>query len=160
MKNIIIVFVLLTSAISTAQDKYPQSQKELKEKIIALDSKAFEMYNTCNLEQFSTFFTEDLEFYHDKAGYSKGLDKLIESMRNYICNDLNKKVLRKPLTNTFKVYPLEGYGAILTGEHEFYMVENNSEKKTGTAKFTHVWLLIDGTWKMSRILSYDHKATE
>ena len=160
MKNIIIIFAVLISAFSVAQDKYPQSQKELEEKIIALDAKAFEMYNTCNLEQFSTFFTEDLEFYHDKAGYSKGLDKLIESIQNYICNDSKTKVLRKPLTNTFKVYPLEGYGAILTGEHEFYIVENNSEKKTGTAKFTHVWLLIDGTWKMSRILSYDHKAAE
>lgn len=81
-------------------------------------------------------------------------------MKNNICNDPKRKVLRKPAAGTFKVYPLDGYGAILTGNHDFYILENGKEKKTGTAKFTHLWLLKDGYWKMARVLSYDHKAAQ
>ena len=156
------LLLFLTGGMATAQTEagYPATLAELEAKIIALDAEAFEAYNTCDLEKSRTFFTDDLEFYHDKGGFSKGVDKLMEAMRNNICNNQNRKVIRKPVDGTFKVYPLEGYGAILTGDHAFYAVENGTEQKTGTAKFTHVWLLKDGTWKMARVLSYDHKPAE
>lgn len=147
-------------AIAQTEAAYPATQAELEAKIIALDAEAFEAYNTCDLEKSRTFFTDDLEFYHDKGGFSKGIDKLMEAMRTNICNNPNRKVIRKPVKGTFKVYPLEGYGAILTGDHEFYIVENGLEQKTGTARFTHVWLLKGGAWKMARVLSYDHKPAE
>ena len=156
------LLLLITGGMATAQTKdlYPASFAELEAKIISLDAEAFEAYNTCNLEAFKVYFTNDLEFYHDKGGFSSGIDKLLEGMRNNICNDPNRKVVRKPIDNTFTVYPLDGYGAILTGDHAFYAVENGTEQKTGTAKFTHVWLLKDGAWKMARVLSYDHKSAE
>jgi len=31
-----------------------------------------------------------------------------------------------------------------------------STDSDGLAKFFHVWLLKDGTWKMARVISYDH----
>jgi len=152
----------MLSGLAAAQAKqgYPATVAGLEEKILALDAEAFDAYNTCNLEKSRTFFIEDLEFYHDKGGFSKGVDKLMEAMRNNICNNPDRKVLRKPIEGTLNVYPLEGYGAILVGEHAFYAVENGIEHKTGTAKFTHVWLLDDGTWKMARVLSYDHRPAE
>ncbi len=46
---------------------------------------------------------------------------------------------------------------MLTGEHVFYIIEKGKpEYLDGLAKFTHLWLLKDGSWKMSRILSFDH----
>ena len=49
------------------------------------------------------------------------------------------------------------YGAILSGEHVFYVRQKGKpEVLDGRAKFTHLWLLKDGVWKMSRVLSYDH----
>ncbi|KGO84395.1 nuclear transport factor 2 family protein [Flavobacterium beibuense] len=159
MKKLIILIAALTTGIVTAQDKFPETQKELEIKIIALDSLAFEAYNTCDLEKSRTFFTDDVEFYHDKGGISKGCDKLMENMRKHICNG-SQKILRKPILSTFEVYPMFGYGAILSGDHEFYIVENGVERKTGTAKFTHLWILENGKWKMSRILSYEHKPAE
>lgn len=49
------------------------------------------------------------------------------------------------------------YGAVITGEYLFYITQNNNpEFADGEANFTHLWLLKDGVWKMSRILSYNH----
>lgn len=161
MKTLLWVAILFAATAAYAQNEtYPVDTNALTKKIIALDAESFEAYNTCNLEKAKTFFTDDLEFYHDKGGFSKGIDKFAEAMKNNICNNPKRKILRKPVPGTFKVYPLDGYGAILTGDHDFYMVENGKETKTGTAKFTHVWLLKDGYWKMARVLSYDHKAVQ
>jgi hypothetical protein len=49
------------------------------------------------------------------------------------------------------------YGAVLSGEHRFYVREGDKpERLDGQAIFTHLWLVKDGAWKMARILSYDH----
>lgn len=161
MKTLLWIAALLAAMATYAQNEtYPATAELLSKKILALDAEAFEAYNTCNIEKSRSYFTDDLEFYHDKGGFIKGVDKLMEALKNNICNDPKRKVLRKPVAGTFKVYPLDGYGAILIGDHDFYIVENGNGKKTGTAKFTHVWLLKDGYWKMARVLSYDHKAAE
>ncbi|TCS90239.1 hypothetical protein EDD80_101438 [Anseongella ginsenosidimutans] len=65
------------------------------------------------------------------------------------------------MDGTVNVYPLRNgniiYGAIISGEHVFYVTERNKpERKDGLAKFTHVWLFKNNEWKMSDILSYDH----
>ncbi|MCH5716729.1 hypothetical protein [Niabella hibiscisoli] len=48
------------------------------------------------------------------------------------------------------------YGAIQEGVHLFYIKESNTWKPTGTAAFTHFWLIDNGHWKLKRVLSYDH----
>ncbi len=162
MNRIILTAAILFAAAATyaQQEVYPADAEALSKKIIAMDTEAFDAYNTCNLEKFSTYFTSDLEFYHDKGGATTGIEKFIENTQKYICNSPDGRIIRKPAAGTFKVYALEGYGAILVGGHDFYIVNNGVEKKTGSAKFTHVWLLKDGRWKMARVLSYDHKAAQ
>jgi hypothetical protein len=49
------------------------------------------------------------------------------------------------------------YGAILSGEHMFYVLEKGKEPRLdGQAKFTHLFIKTTGGWQMSRVLSYDH----
>ncbi len=49
------------------------------------------------------------------------------------------------------------YGAIMTGEHRFHVrAPGRPEALDGVAKFTHLWLLQDGGWKLARVLSFDH----
>ena len=160
-KALLLAALFFAAAPAHAQnDVYPTDAEALSKKIVALDAEAFDAYNACNLEKFRNYFSSDLEFYHDKGGMTKGTDKFIENTQKYICNNPDGKIIRKPVTATFKVYPLDGYGAILMGDHDFYTEKNGVAKKTGTAKFTHVWLLKDGYWKMARVLSYDHKAAQ
>ena len=42
-----------------------QSQAELDKAITALDTALFDAYNQCDLDKFSSFFADDVEFYHD-----------------------------------------------------------------------------------------------
>ncbi len=41
---------------------------ELFRTIASLDGALFDSYNRCDQEKFGTFFTDDLEFYHDQHG--------------------------------------------------------------------------------------------
>ena len=71
------------------------------------------------------------------------------------------RLRREAVKGIFNVFPLRSatgiYGAIISGEHVFYVSENGgNERLDGLSKFTHVWILADSTWKMSRVLSYDH----
>ena len=80
-----------------------------------------------------------------------------------ICSSPNKKPIRKLVEGSMEVYPLynngELYGAIQNGTHEFYITDPEKELyRTGIAKFTSTWLLIDGNWVLKNALSFDHKA--
>ena len=107
------------------------------------------------------FFTDDVEFYHDRGGLTLGLENLITSLRKNLCGNENFKLRREAIEGTVKVFPLQNadvtYGALISGEHVFYVIEKGkSERLDGYGKFTDAWVLRDNVWKMSRILSYDH----
>jgi len=50
------------------------------------------------------------------------------------------------------------YGALQSGEHDFYIQEPDKALiKTSIAKFSHLWVLVNGEWKLKRVLSFDHQ---
>lgn len=136
-----------------------QTKEQLQATILEKDSLFWKAYNGCDTVGFRSFFTDDIEFYHDKGGLTKGVDALTASFRKNLCGD-GFRLRREAIAGTVKVYPLESsnvvYGAVISGEHVFYIVENGKEKLDGQARFTHTWILKDGQWKMSRVLTYDH----
>lgn len=158
MKKIIIAIAILFPSHSFSQNTEHQLIRSLAEK----DSIFWVGYNTCNLDLMSQFLTKDMEFYHDKAGIISGVDGMRKSMQENICNDPNHKVRRELVQGTFKIFLLKNgdtiYGAILSGDHYFYNSQaGGKETKDGIAKFTNLWILANGKWQMTRILSYDHK---
>ena len=134
--------------------------QKLTETILQKDSLFWAAYNKCDLESFPQFFDKDVEFYHDMGGMTIGLEGIISNMKKNLCAGNGFRLRREAVEGSVKVFPLKSsgtvYGAILSGEHVFYILEKGGEKLDGLAKFTHVWLLKDGAWKMTRILSYDH----
>jgi hypothetical protein len=126
------------------------------------DSLLFEVgFNTCDISQFENLVSDDFEFYHDKSGITATKADFIASIRDGLCK-MDYKARRELVENSLEVFPLENngvlYGAIQTGSHPFYEVKDvKPDQLTSVAKFTHVWLLEDGRWKLSRGLSYDHQ---
>lgn len=118
-------------------------------------------FNTCDISQFENLISDDFEFYHDKSGITATKADFISGIRDGLCK-MDYKARRELVENSLEIYPLENkgvlYGAIQMGNHCFYAVEKDKpDKLTSVARFTHVWLLEDGNWKLSRGLSYDHK---
>jgi uncharacterized protein DUF4440 len=132
--------------------KYTPVSQELYDTIAHMDSVLFDAFNSQNLDKLKTLFTADLEFYHDKGGLS-GYE---ENMKNFSENfSKNNKLNRKLVPGSLEVYPIKDYGAMEIGSHTFCHIENGKED-CGTFKFVHVWQNKDGTWKISRVVSYGH----
>ena len=151
--------MLLWSAAGLAQENY--TQDHLFGELKTMDSLIFEYaFKQCDTTALKPLVTEDLEFYHDQSGASYSREAFLGPLPG-LCR-MSYKPIRKLVKGSLQVFPLydQGklYGAIQTGEHEFYAKEGNLPVYlTSTAKFTHLWLLIEDKWKLKRVLSYDHK---
>jgi hypothetical protein len=126
------------------------------------DALFWDAYNRCDVDRMSQFFWPDIEFYHDKGGLTVGLGPFVETLKTGLCGKPNFRLRREAIPDTIKVYRLQRngvtYGAVLSGEHYFYVNDSGKpEYRDGIAKFFHVWLLKEGTWKMARAISYDHR---
>jgi hypothetical protein len=151
-------FLIVTSAFT--QDNSETSLFSILQKN---DSLIFAIgFNTCDLSQFDNLMTDNLEFFHDKSGIIKSKKEFLEVMKNGLCKNKNYQARRELIKGSLIVYPLFNnniiYGAVQTGEHRFYeKMEGKAETAGSIAKFTHVWLLAQGTWKLDKVLSYDHQ---
>ena len=130
-----------------------KDQAGLDRTIAALDAKLFDAYNHCDLKTFGDLVADDVEFYHDQGGVTRGREKLVESVKNNICTGDTQRVL---VPGTLKVYYMKGYGAIEMGMHRFVHPKTEATNGTGEASFVHLWQYKDGAWKVARVLSYDH----
>jgi len=159
MKALIIVIFYAFSSFNLL---FAQNDiQDLKNLILSKDSMFWEAYNACNIEAMQQFVADDVEFFHDKGGITAGRENLINSIGKNLCGNENLRLRRTAITTSVNVYPLKNnavlYGAIISGEHVFSVLEKGKpERPDGLAKFTHIWVLEKESWKMSRILSYDH----
>ncbi len=157
-----VIFVCLAALCLFPERSSAQAEPQaLVATILRNDSLFWAAYNRCDIEKFRGFFTEDVEFYHDKGGLTVGLETLTRNMEMNLCGENSFRLRREAVEGSVRVFPLRNgdviYGAIISGEHVFYVREKGKkERLDGLAKFTHVWVLRENTWKMSRVLSYDH----
>jgi hypothetical protein len=86
--------VLVFSEVTEAQHA-DQDAEKLKNTILHLDSLFGKAYNTCDVKLMETFFTHDLEFYHDKEGLTTSKKKLFESIRSGLCGNPDWWLRRK-----------------------------------------------------------------
>jgi ketosteroid isomerase-like protein len=122
--------------------------KTLYDSIVAMDAAWEDAYNNCKLDVMSDIMSEDLEFYHDQGGMMTSKTKLIEALKNNICN----KVTRELKKGSIEVYPIPNYGAVEMGMHGFHnSMEPNST--THFAKFVHLWKREGGKWRITRVIS-------
>lgn len=163
MKKILIVFCLfILTGTALAQ---VDSNTALYKTILSRDSLLFEVgFNHCDVKQFEQLLSDHFEFYHDKNGIADR-NKFLSDLRTGLCKDPEhfqaRRKLLKESTEIFALYnpgkPATVYGAIQNGVHQFYERENGQpESIGGSARFSHLWLLENGVWKLSRSYSYEH----
>lgn len=158
----IIIALILTIIFSANSKAQVEKNSELYKTILSKDSLLFDIgFNTCDIKQFENLLSDNLKFYHDKDGVSDKTKFLID-LKNGICNNqANRQVKRFLVKESTEIFPLYKngilYGAVQDGEHMF---SEKRESEAGIAKFTNVWQLENGEWKLATSFSFDHQSYE
>ena len=145
---------IYSNALAQSQNerKVATTQTALFNKVANLDSSLFAAYNSKNLNLMKTYFTKDLEWYQDNGGLID-FEKVFSNFQSIFNRDYDLK--RNLIRESLEVHPIEGYGAIEIGKHQFKHIENG-KLEIGTFKFVMIWKNDNGNWKISRVISYDH----
>ncbi len=157
MKKLMVLLLsifIYSNALAQNQNerKVANTQIELFNKVANLDSSLFAAYNSKNLNLMKTYFTKDLEWYQDNGGLID-FEKVFSNFQSIFNRDYDLK--RNLIRESLEVHPIEGYGAIEIGKHQFKHIENG-KLEIGTFKFVMIWKNDNGNWKISRVISYDH----
>lgn len=164
LKILNFLFLFSTVLIQVSKGQVAESS-ELFRELATKDSLLFDQgFNECNLTETESLISHNLEFYHDVSGV-QDREMFFNAIRENICSGVPQKPIRKLVEGSLEVYPLrnqgEIYGAIQMGVHDFFIKESGKELyQTGSAKFTHVWILEEMDWKLKTVLSYDHQSPE
>ena len=172
MRTRLLRFALTPLLFASTIPLLAQNEKAaLTQTVLELDHKLFDAANRCDLDRLSTMVDENLEFYHDKAGLMVGRKVFLDSIKNNTCHTM----IRELVPGSVVVYSVKDYGAMQFGTHRFhhpghekefpgarelgmtrFLDPGAEEWAVGEAKFLHIWQLKDGTWKLTRVISYDH----
>lgn len=153
-----LTFAIFLTSCSTSKNitypitkNYKPDDQQLYETIVKLDSLFFDAYNTCstNLEKYGSFFSENIEFYHDQGGLMTSKQDIIDATKRNICG----KVTRELVKGSIEVYPIKDFGAIEIGLHKFH----NNQEPVGTpskvGRFMVIWEFKNNEWKIRRVVS-------
>ena len=128
----------------------------LAQTIAALDAAVFDAFNRCadpaQLDRHASHFDPAVEFYHDTGGVTWTRDEMLANTRKYACGNYTRELV----PGSLRVHPVKDFGAISQGTHRFCQVVDG--RCDGIADFTMVWRLQDGQWRITRVLSYGHRA--
>ncbi|CAA9199970.1 hypothetical protein FLA105534_02897 [Flavobacterium bizetiae] len=162
LKVILVGILLLQFHIGFSQE---EKNSKLYKAIMSKDSLLFNIgFNTCDVSQFENLLSNNFEFYHDKDSI-QDRTLFLKNIRKGLCSSTKTYQARRDLVpGSTEIYPLSKngvlYGALQIGIHQFFESTPEGKDKFGsTARFTHVWILENGIWKLRRSFSYDHQET-
>jgi hypothetical protein len=141
----------------------PAPSAALFDEIAAVDKALFgAVFDTCDVKALHELVADDFEFYHDKDGLNETSGaQFVDDVAKH-CERIEKGVdfraRRELVKGSMAVYPLNNYGAVETGRHDFYAIEEGKpDRLTESAQFLHLWKKDGDHWKLTRVVSYDHK---
>lgn len=163
LKIFYLIFVCILFAISGyCQPTFatPLTQQQIDE-VHRADAQLFAaIFDQCNTDGINDLLTSDFEFYHDKWG------QVARSAEDFISGILsnceaqksgqNPKSKRVLIEDESAFYPLNNYGLMQNGAHDFFQFKDGAFQFTERAKFTHLWKYENDRWKLSRVISFDH----
>jgi hypothetical protein len=152
LRHLLFLAHALLPLISAVSAEAQDTEGDLRRTVAQLDDSVFTAFNERDLERFVTFFSEDLEFYHDTEGAS-GYPGLVESSRRLFGQA--SPLRRELVEGSMEVHAVPGYGAIQIARHEFCHWANGAQD-CGVFGFTHLWRLQGDQWQITRVFSYGH----
>jgi len=148
--------LLLCGGAFAAENK--TSVPPLFDTIASLDAAVFDAFNKCSdpaqLQKHTDYFVPDVEFYHDNGGVTWSRDSMIANTKKNACGKFSREII----PGTLQVFPIKDYGAIAQGSHRF--CQFGTKTCDGIAEFVTIWKNMDGAWKITRVLSYGHRAAK
>ena len=153
------IFVFVSSSVTAKEGGDNAQPDALLDTITALDRDAFDAFDAFNhcaapeqLRKHADFFAEDVEFYHDTGGVTWTRQAMLANTEKYVCGHFRRELV----AGSLRVYPVKDFGAIEQGSHKFCQFDTGTCE--GLADFTIVWRHDDTGWRMTRVLSYGHRA--
>jgi hypothetical protein len=149
----------------TSQTAGPTPTQQLTDEIAAADAALFAaFFDRCDTAALRGMISDDFEMFHDKGGRTATSAQEFMASIEQTCarqkTGEDYRARRQLVAGTLKVYPLNKYGAVETGEHRFFqLLPGKPEKLVEVALFTHVWKKEESGWKLARVVSYDHRLT-
>ena len=162
MRNTLIIATLALSAclapIPQAHAETTPETETLQATIARLDAEVFGAFNACadpaRLQQHATFFARDVEFYHDNGGVTWNRRTMLANTKRNVCGNFRRELI----PGTLEVFPIKGFGALAKGSHRSCQLDTG--QCDGRAEFDIVWQQTREGWRISRVLSYGHRANE
>jgi ketosteroid isomerase-like protein len=152
--------------MGSAQTAGPAQTRQQFDEVVAADQALFSaFFDRCDTAALATMVTDDFEMFHDKNGFTAKSGKEFLDAISGTCarqkTGEDYRARREVVAGSLKVYPLNNYGAIEVGVHRFFQLSpGKPEKLVEVSQFTHVWKKEESGWKLSRVLSYDHRLTD
>jgi hypothetical protein len=155
------LFALVSGASVVQAQTVPEGVDGLRsgalfDELARMDSILFDAsFVSCDAAKANAIFTDDVEFYHDKDGFSAG-EQVRENTRHLTASCPGTRgVTRTIVPGSLRVYPIEGYGALQVGFHRF---DERGATTSTVAQFISLWHYQNGKWRLARVLSFDHHA--
>jgi hypothetical protein len=129
------------------------------------DRQLFDAVFGCKPELLEMLVAEDFEFFHDKHGLTtqSGAQfvKDITGMCERQAAGTDFRARRELVPGSMTVHIIGDYGAMQMGTHRFFALQaGKPDRLTETGKFIDLWKREGETWKLARVISYDHQLAE
>ena len=153
-----LIAVTTSGSAASASNDEPATKRAaepLFDKISALDTAVFDAFNSCSspaqLRKHASYFAPNVEFYHDTGGVTWSRQEMLTNTEKNACGHFRREIV----PGTLRVFPIKDFGAIELGSHRFCQLA--SGKCEGIADFVMVWSNQNGSWQITRVLSYGHR---
>ena len=139
----------------------PPASPEIVAALAEKDLQLFDAVFNCKIDLLKTLVSDDFEFFHDKGGYNakSGAEFIgnIEGSCKRQSEGTDFHARRELVPGTMTVHLIGGYGAMQMGTHRFFALRKGKpDQLTETGKFIDLWKRDGDSWKLARVISYDH----
>ncbi len=149
LTTLVVALLIISPGAAQQATPYRPDDPALYDTIVRLDSLFFEAYNTCNMDRQAAFYSDSIEFYHDKSGLTTSKQEILEAIQRNICGKVNRELVK----GSIEVYPLPGYGAVELGLHRFKNITEKEGTLSRPGRFIIIWQHKNNQWTLRRVIS-------